>query len=341
MAADYRGPSRLARLIWPPTDVAAAWGLAAEAMQRWLAVLGGMDTLYGMMRCLRRILLVAVMAGVGASRSVAQTNRAMVVSADRPETCVQRLQVLVDDVTRLEATITNDNARMDCVKDRLNKLKGLLELAHASVSRLQAIKRSGDDNDDEVDAEKGKILAVLSRAETVAVQAADCSSTRRTRPKKQKRELVVAADLPDPSNELVPAVPLPLPAARGSGRLEQNCVLQGDAALMLAEAMELFVDVRNSAVACSELARGGVEPPGGWQGQKCMTLDDFYVVIARALRLETNAVPDAVRCGQALRTAGLPVDRLLPPQMEGRTTPLYESEVRAFLITGRVAGAGR
>ena len=244
------------------------------------------------------------------------------------QACVERLQELVDKISQLETTATNDVARLQCVTDRLVKLKGLLDVAQTTAVRLPQLISDEDEQVLEID--RAERIIALARAEKIAMEAEACTSEPPSKPKKRR---VVSDILAVPPARQKSAVAM---LKRSPPRNEVTCLLQRDLARMLAQAMELQFDVGKSpdgyAVGLTKLA---IEPLGGWHPEKCATLDDLCVAIARALNLKIDSPADPASYLQALRDEGLGVDTLLPARIDAGDPPvLLEGEVRAFFAAG-------
>ncbi len=238
---------------------------------------------------------------------------------------IKRLNSLVERTSQLESVATNDTVRLECITGKAVKIKGLLDLTQTAAARLPLLISENDERDIEI--ELGQISIACARAEKLAAEAEVCASGPPAQPKNHPvtAETHAASSL--------------MPLKQSSPRSEKNCIAQRELARLLALAMELQFDAKNSVDAyVVELSKFAIEPLGGWRADKCATLDDLCVAAARALNVKVESPADPVSYLQALRDDGLPVDTLLPPRIEGADPPLLlESEVRAFFTAGYAA----
>jgi len=134
--------------------------------------------------------------------------------------------------------------------------------------------------------------------------------------------------------------PAGIPSVRRTAvRTRETCLHQEQFAVMLGRAMDLkMTDKATPDDFMKRLAKLGVGPLHGWQFGKCVTVDDVYVVCARAMNLKVKDPQDPLSYGEALREEGLGVDTLLP-ERDPQLDPPYvlDSEVRALLTTGYAA----
>jgi hypothetical protein len=262
------------------------------------------------------------------------TQQALPSIAEDPATAVERIRVLLEEVTKLQAAATNDAAALVCVRSKISKLQTLLDVSLAGARRIRILEQAAPTEEERHDEEHARLIVSLLRAQRVAAQAVECLPVA-VRTNQTPNEIRTA------TNQTSTATVTPVPSRSVASRNDGNCISQGETARLLAQAMELVVDAREETVACAELTQKGVVPPGGWQPPKCMTVDDFYVVAVKVLNLTAEPVDDPAVCGRLLREAGLAVDSILPPRIAGRALPLHEAEVRAFLAAGRAARPGR
>jgi hypothetical protein len=258
------------------------------------------------------------------------TNPPVSTSLPDPAACVEQMQQWLADLTKLRSAITNDAVAAACLRAKHEKLQTTVDLAQSIARRLRTMEQVPL-NEERLDEERVRLLVAYRRAEKLAVSTNDCIAGAVVPSSPTNRG--AAASLDDKPTNTVSSVPIRRIGARKGG----TWVSQGETATMLAQAMDLVVDSRQETIACAELAQKGIEPPGGWDPAKHMTLADFYVLVSKVLGLADGST-DPVVCARNLRTAGLPVDTLLPPHVPDRSVNLLESEVRLFLATGR---AGR
>jgi hypothetical protein len=269
----------------------------------------------------------------GATALWAQTNQppaALAGALRDAEASRARMQKTMEQLAALEsrAQVTNQEAQADCLRGRLVKLKGLLEVVSTAIDRLRVAE-----NDREVETASLNVQFSAVRAEKLRDEAMGCLENT-----------VAPSREPSPAKVVPPKLlpkmqyrPRPVSAARSPVvRDRNNCITQGRLACLFVQAMELNPGTKDTATACqNELSQRAIEPLDGWQSLQCATVDDVYVVAARVLNLRVANPADPLSYGQALRDAGLPVDALLPARVAGAAAPvLVEDEVRAFLKHG-------
>ena len=247
------------------------------------------------------------------------------------ESDLKELQALIEKVSQLEAAATNDTARLECITDKLVKIKGLLDLTEAAAGRLPALLSEEDDHGIEI--ARAEISIARARAEKLAAEAETCTSEPPPKPKKHRAP--IAAATPAPAQPKSASALVKQPAARSA----KDCIAQHELARLLTQAMDLRFDTKKSVDPDTEgLSKLTIEPLGGWHPDQCATLDDLCVVVARALNLKVDSPADPGSYLQALRDDGLPVDTLLPARVEGGDPPvLLEREVREFFAAGYAA----
>lgn len=248
--------------------------------------------------------------------------------AQPAEADVDQLQALVDKVSQLEAGVTNDPARLECITDKLVKIKGLLDLAQSAAGRLPSLISEEDDRGIEI--ARAEISITHARAEKLATEAEACTSEPPPKPKKHRAQSQTNAPAPARPKPAVPSL------KQSPRRSEKDCISQREMARLFAQAMELRFDTKKFADPDMDgLSKLAIEPLGGWHPDNCATLDDLCVAVARALNLKVESPTDPGSYWQALRDDGLPVDTLLPARVEGVDPPvLLEREVRAFFAAG-------
>jgi hypothetical protein len=254
--------------------------------------------------------------------------------------CIQLIQSLIEQVTRLQEGASNQTARMDCITEKLIKIQGLLELTQTAAARLPQLEN--DDDTDQIENESAKVALACARAEKLALEAENCSAGPGPKPRKHHADAAAAAAAADAAASaqtttqataivLAPSFPV---------RDDDTCIHQSQMALLLGRAMDIGMDDSQSPEAyTAELGKLAIEPLGGWQPDKCATLDDFCVVVARALNLKIESPDDPASYIQALRDDGLPVDTMLPPRGDINNPPplLLEPEVCNVFAHGYAA----
>ena len=251
--------------------------------------------------------------------------------------CARRLHEIYDGATKLEEkTPPEQAALLDCVHSRVLKINGLLDMTENVLTNMQkAIKA---DETETIEQSRDDVKISCARAEKLFLEAQACSSSVALKSLPPKAPPVAGSNAPV-AIKIVPRTTQPLPAVRPVERTDQTCLRQERFAVMLARAMELKVSEPATPAECIKaLARIAVEPLGGWQPGKCVTVDNVYVACARAMNLKVKDPEDPLSYGQALRDEGLGVDTLLPTR-EPKIDPPYvlDSEVREFLMTGYAA----
>ncbi len=250
-------------------------------------------------------------------------------------TCIQLIQSLIEQVARLQEGASNQATRLDCITEKLVKIQGLLELTQTAAARLPQLEN--EDDTDQIEIEGSRVALACARAEKLALEAENCSVGPAAKPKKHRAENTAGVDMS--AQTATQTVPVAL-APSFPVRDEETCLHQGQMALLLGRAMDLGLDVGKSPEAyAAELGKLAIEPLGGWQPDKCATLDDFCVVVARALNLKIESPDDPASYIQALRDDGLPVDTMLPARGDINNPPplLLEPEVCNVFAHGYTA----
>jgi len=285
------------------------------------------------------------LAGVIALVSVLEARQALAQSSTNDPAAMfreavasaRRLHEIFDGATKLEEkTPPEQAALLDCVHSRTLKIIGLVDMTETVLTNMQkAIKA---DEPETVEQSRDDVKTSCARAEKLFLEAQGCSSSMvvTSLPPKLPPVAVTNASV---AIKIVPRTIGPLPAVRPVERTDQTCLRQDRFAIMLAHAMELKLGDKATPDECIKaLGRIAVEPLGGWQPGKCVTVDNVYVACARAMNLKVKDPEDPLSYGQALRDEGLGVDTLLPAR-EPKLDPPYvlDSEVRDFLMTGYAA----
>jgi hypothetical protein len=273
----------------------------------------------------RMLLLLGLVVLLSSATRAQSTNRSSPELLLEPAVCLERMQDRYQEVSRLQASLTNEPNALACVRAKLARIQGALDLAESGLRKLRVLQQATPEDEDRLDEERARIYLHFSRSERLALQAIDCL------PPELRPDAIPANT---PTAGLVTANAPLASGRRFPARPSSQCVSHGETARLLALAMELVIDAREESVACAELAQKGIEPPGGWQPAQCMTVDQFHIVAAKALGLKSEREDDPVSCARALRAAGLAVDSLLPPLGTDVPVPLLEQELRAFLAVG-------
>ena len=290
---------------------------------------------YGMMFVVVAMTMVVrgvCVGGTSASDTALATTNA---GPGQATACIQLIQSVMERIAHLEEGASNQTARLACLTEKRVKIQGLLELTQSAAGRLPRLQ--DEDDTDQIEAESSKIALACARAEKLALEADNCSDGPAPKSKRHRPDRPATQDVPpQTATQIVTAVQPPSYPLRD----EQACVHQDRVAVLLGQAMDLRLGGKKSTEAyTAELGKLAIEPLGGWQPQKCMSLDDFCVAVARALSLKVEAPDDPTSYCQALRDDGLPVDTLLPARGDANNPPplLLESEVRSFFAQGYAA----
>jgi hypothetical protein len=256
-------------------------------------------------------------------------------NSEQASDCVQLIQSVLERVTHLEEDASNQTARLTCVTEKRVKIQGLLELTQSAAARLPRLR--DEDDTDQIEAETSRIALACARAEKLALEAENCSNAPVPKSKKHRGDNLGTQDeTAQTTTQVAATVQAPSYPVRG----EQTCVRQDRMAFLLGQAMDLGLNGKKTSEAyITEFGKLAIEPLGGWQPQKCTSLDDFCVTVARALNLKVDATDDPASYCQALRDDGLPVDTLLPGRGDVNNPPplLLESEVKSFFAHGYAA----
>jgi hypothetical protein len=255
------------------------------------------------------------------------------------DVCVQRLHEIYDEASRLEEKTPPDQlALADCVYSRVLKIKGLLELTEDAQKDIQKAMRTAEL--DKVADDLGNVKMTCERAEKLLLEAQGCAADSALRVAPSPETPAVATNPPLAADIKIIPRPASAPVKRRFiERTEQTCMHHEQFAILLARAMDLKLDLHASPEDCLKaLTKLTIEPLGGWHSGKCVTVDNVYVVCARAMNLKVKNPEDPLSYGQALRDEGLGVDTLLPARDPKLDPPfVLDSEVRAFLSSGYAA----
>ncbi len=273
---------------------------------------------------MRRWVLLSVLIVMCRTVS-AQTEEALA----RADACLTRLQEIVDELARREdeAVQSNQLARAACIRRKHSTVAGLVTAMKPVHKRLPSL---AEENETEVlEEELDRVLSACARSEEMLTAANACreetpfpeGSAIRRRPRRR--------------DELTkPARPYTPEAAAAPGP-RSNCFRQERLACLLIQAMELEVGDDPAAIPCTErLARREITPWEDWDATRCVTVEDFAVVVARALALPVEDPDDPASYLQAMRDEGLPVGLLLPGTRTAPATSVTEEQARAFFASG-------
>ena len=251
---------------------------------------------------------------------------AVQASPDATSNCLVRIDQLVEVLNGFAQSASNDTAYADCIAERLTKIKGLASIAHTFAD---AASHLADTNSTAAEGNRAMVQSACTRAEKLAVDAADCRTTGPTN--SLSPAVPTASSRPAPAPVAVPVTnhPAPLPPLGDNA----TCLTQVKLAALLIQAMDLEVKP-TTEMAIQLLTKQSIEPLGGWQAERCVTLGDLCVVVAQVLHLKVAGPDDPANYLQAVRNDGLPVDALPVHRL---SDVLYESAVRAFLARGYAA----
>ena len=255
------------------------------------------------------------------------------------DACLRRLHTIYDAAARLEEkTPTEQAALSDCVRSRVLKIKGLLNLSEGTQKDIQKAVRAGQ-SDKAADSLDG-VKICCERAEKLLLEAEGCATSLALMTAPAKEAPTTATNAVVTIDTKIPLRPPPRSVNRRFvERTVRTCLHHEQFAALLARAMNLKLDPHATPEDCSKmLAKLTIEPLGGWRLGKCVTVDNVYVACARAMNLKVKDPEDPLSYGQALRDEGLGVDTLLPERDPKLDPPLVlDSEVRAFLTSGYAA----
>lgn len=255
------------------------------------------------------------------------------------DACLRRLREIYDEASRLEEKTPVEQAVLvDCVRSRVLKIKGLLELMEGTQKDIQLAVRAAES--DKAADYFDSVKISCARAEKLLLEAEGCASSPAVKAAPAQEAPAVATNATAMADIKIPLRP-PLPPVnrRFVERTPQTCLHHEQFAVLLARAMELKLDPHATPEDCSKmLAKLAIEPLGGWHLGRCVTVDNVYVACARAMNLKVKDPEDPLSYGQALRDEGLGVDTLLPERDPKLDPPfVVDSEVRAFLTSGYAA----
>jgi len=283
------------------------------------------------------MVLLGVMLVHGSDGAPLSTNdiAATVKDADAH---VARMQAVRDEAAKLEdAAPTNQIELVDCIRSRVLKIEGLLDLTRGAQKDLHLAVKSG--NTGALDGYASSVALCWTRAEKLLAEAQDCATSVALQAAPTNEAPTGVTNTAGAEIKITPRPAGLPPLHRSVARTAETCLHHEEFAAMLGKAMDLKMTDKNSPEDyVKALTRLAIEPLHGWQIGKCVTVDDVYVACARAMNLKVKDPKDPLSYGEALRQEGLGVDTLLPvrdPQLD----PPYvlDSEVRALLTTGYAA----
>jgi hypothetical protein len=274
-----------------------------------------------------RIFLGAVFFGAWmAVQASGSTNAVEPVVAVTVSNCLQHIDAMILRIELLHDANSNSTTRVRCIADKLTKARHVREL-------VQGLSASMEANQADVDAEgvandAGLILAACSRIDKLVEDAIACKASAKPKGRRPTSMVGTSTNVVDPKVS-------PASGRLGvGGRDVTTCITQAKFAALLSAAMG--IETGGAADGPSrELSRRAIEPLGGWNLGECLNVDDFCVVVARALNLRVEMPDDPYSYVQAVRHDGLPVDSVLPRRPRGvEPALLLEAEVRLFLARG-------
>ncbi len=284
------------------------------------------------------VVALAILLAYRLTRAESPTN-GPATPLQQSDACARRLHAIYDEAARLEEKTPPEQAALaDCVRSRVLKIKGLLELTEETQKDIQKAVRAAQ-SDKAVDY-LGSVKISCARAEKLLLEAEGCATSVALKAVPAKEAPVAATNAKVAVDiKIPPRPPPPSVNRRFVERTVQTCLHHDQFAAMLARAMNLKLDPHATPEDCSKmLAKLAIEPLGGWHLGKCVTVDNVYVACARAMNLKVKDPEDPISYGQALRDEGLGVDTLLPERDPKLDPPfVVDSEVRAFLTSGYAA----
>lgn len=263
---------------------------------------------------------------------------------EKADECLKRIPELLNKIAQLEVTtaaIPNQDARVECLRDKVNRLKSLGELTKSAHNQMAAALENQDTN--QVDEIVARVLVACARANQLAVEAEACLKIDPVKPKVSNNRIELppkpADVLPKPAVRATPLKPAKPPAQPTEPHDAVTCLTQEHLAWMIAQVMELSTDQNDTAAGrIAALTKLDIQPVKGWRPGQCATVDDLYVTAAQMMKLEPEQANDPLSCAQALRDQGIAVDALLPARpADGKSPLLLESQARAFFAAGYAA----
>lgn len=282
------------------------------------------------------MLLLGLVVGLVAAPPPAAAPDVPAPEVERGTRCLTRLQEIVDQLVKLEevAVKNGDQSQAVCIRRKRNAVAGLRSAMQPVGDRLPVFAEEG--KSELLHQALVEITSACTRAEELLVAAQQCAgqttpspSPRTGRPiRESAKEIQPVYRQADPATD----EPEVSPDAEGP---RPKCFRQEQLACLLIRAMELEVAKDTVAMTCIErLVRLGIRPPGDWDGTRCVSLDEFAVVVTQALQVPVEVPGDPASHLQALRDQGLPVERLAPLRTHGEVTQITEARAREFFAGG-------
>jgi hypothetical protein len=257
------------------------------------------------------------------------------------EACVEKIQLLIDILTSIHASLTNQAPRSECVLPRLAKAKAVFELVKNTPAQISNL--SGDDAEEVAEEHMNRAALALTRIEVLLQEANDCLSLPLPATKQPRSKPITPdPELLPPPRPTTPIELLAIPATKMARpyvvRLPADCLKQGELAVLLSQALGNGVpDSAQTAIA--NLTRLEINPPNGWQADRAVSLDDFVVILAQILRINVEPNSEPRLQYQMMREMGLPLEQHFPSYSgKGEAPLLVELEVRRFLAIGLAEG---
>lgn len=255
----------------------------------------------------------------------------------RAEACLEHITELTAKLTALEesARATNQLTRADFIHSRVLKLAALHDLVTGLRDQFRQIQR-GDIDPEAADTATAELELACARADQLSREAEQSPAEDMARPLRRRR---IAANAGTTTAATAPPATESKRKPRRPAERDTNCLRQPDLALLLVQTIELNDEVNLTAdKSVALLTKLAIEPLGGWQKDKCATLDDLGVAVARALGLRVENPTEPASYTQALRDFGLPVDTVLPVRPPQGPAPVLTAEqVREFFLLGLAA----
>ncbi len=256
---------------------------------------------------------------------------APVVSHDdqirQADASLARLAGIVEELGRLEeqALASNQTARAECIRRQHSLAVGLLSAMRPVRERLPLL--ADEEGAEAFQEALGEVANAAKRGELLLAAVDGCRDGAPWPRGMSRRRWRQSAE---PTDGLGP---YSAPEGLATGP-KGGCFRQERLACLLIQAMELQVDEPGTTVCTELLARRKIAPLNGWEATRCVSLDDFAVVVARAMNLPVGNPDDPASYVAALRADGLPVDILAPANAVPQNPDIAEAQARAFFASG-------
>lgn len=265
----------------------------------------------------------------------AQTNRpAPAVDIVKADECVTRLDELVDKVEQIDRRMEDgrQNSATECVRVRLAKIRAVREMALTARRWLTDAATGKHDNAALAADEYARITLACERAAQLVTEAEQCAARNAPAPDAPPK---IKTPVVRPSSLTIRREAAPV-SRRTTERTRQTCLRQSALACLAASAMNHTAAAEKGGSACTDaLTASGITPLEGWDADRCATVDDLCVVLARVMQVNVPKSIDPADYWQALRDQGVAVDAILPERIPKEPSPLLlEDEARALLSTG-------